>query len=170
LADAALALDAEKPIVLGHSYGGRLPWLGRCYRSENIAAIIPLAAASNPWEGPLPTLYRINADPIIGAIFAPLLTSFVPPSYIASDIAEVFQPQADPESYADHVGAALSLRRVSLRANARQRANILDEIRTLQPSTARLACRRKSCTATPMTRWGSKSIRWNWPIKSLAPC
>jgi pimeloyl-ACP methyl ester carboxylesterase len=46
-------------------------------------------------------------------------------------VAEIFAPQSAPEGYLAHVGAALTLRRASLRANALQRANLLAEIEAL---------------------------------------
>jgi pimeloyl-ACP methyl ester carboxylesterase len=45
----------------------------------------------------------------------------------------VFAPQAAPEGYADHFGTGLTLRRKSLRANAFQRAHLLDQIKELSP-------------------------------------
>ncbi|MEY8840187.1 alpha/beta fold hydrolase, partial [Cribrihabitans sp. XS_ASV171] len=51
--------------------------------------------------------------------------------YVEDAIARTFAPQTAPEGYADHLGPALTLRRKSLRANAKQRANLLDEIEAL---------------------------------------
>ncbi|MEO1732251.1 MAG: alpha/beta hydrolase [Pseudomonadota bacterium] len=133
LADAAARLGVYRPIVLGHSYGGAVALAWAVHRPDEIAALVPLAAASNPWESALPTLYRINSNPVGSAVAVPLLTSFVSKDYVAAAIADVFKPQSPPEAYAENVAAALSLRRTSLRANALQRANILHEINDLQP-------------------------------------
>ena len=47
----------------------------------------------------------------------PLITAFVPDA-VSTRIESIFAPKPAPHGYADHVGAALTLRRVSLRANA----------------------------------------------------
>jgi pimeloyl-ACP methyl ester carboxylesterase len=58
-----------------------------------------------------------------------MLTAFVPDSYVRTEIESVFAPEPAPEGYADHIGAPLTLRRQSLRANADQRATLKDELR-----------------------------------------
>ena len=60
-----------------------------------------------------------------------MLTAFVPDSYVENAVAGIFAPQAPPEGYLAHVGAALTLRRATLRENALQRANLLTEIEAL---------------------------------------
>ncbi len=69
----------------------------------------------------------------------PLITAFVPDSRVDEAVESIFAPQPVPEGYAAHVGAGLTLRRVSLRANADQRASLLDEIIALQPVYAQIA-------------------------------
>ncbi len=115
---AALQLGAEQPIVLGHSYGGAvaLAWALR----HDPAALVLLAAASNPWPGGLGALYAVNASALGGAGFVPLITAFAPGAQAEKVMASIFTPQSVPEGYADHVGVGLTLRRETLRANARQ--------------------------------------------------
>ena len=132
LQQAAAALGAERPIVLGHSYGGAVALAWAVTRPEHIAALVSVAGAAKPWESALPPLYRLLSHPLLGPIAAPVLTAFVPDSYVEGAVAEIFAPQSVPESYLAHVGAALTLRRASLRANALQRANLLGEIEALQ--------------------------------------
>ena len=61
------------------------------------------------------------------------MTAYVPESRVNEAVRQIFTPQAPPEGYLDHVGAGLTLRRHSLRANALQRANLLGEIEALHP-------------------------------------
>ncbi|MEM1004200.1 MAG: alpha/beta hydrolase, partial [Pseudomonadota bacterium] len=63
----------------------------------------------------------------------PLITSFVPTWYVERALNKVFEPQTAPDGYADHFGPGLTMRRGSMHANAKQRANLLDEITQLQP-------------------------------------
>lgn len=130
---AARQLGAKRPIVMGQSYGGAVALAWAAQFPDDIAALIPVAAASNPWDTPLSTFYRVTSSRLGQALIVPLITAFVPKSVVENAVDAVFDPQSAPEGYADHVGAALTLRRVSLRANANQRANLLSEIRGLTP-------------------------------------
>lgn len=130
---AAQQLGAKQPIVMGQSYGGAVALAWAAHFPEDMAALIPVAAASNTWDAPLSTFYRVTSSRWGQALVVPLITAFVPKSLVETAVEAVFDPQSAPEGYADHVGAALTLRRISLRANADQRANILSEIKGLIP-------------------------------------
>lgn len=133
LAAAARQLGADKPIVLGHSFGGAVALAWAVYEPDSISGLIPLAAPSNPWETGLPLFYQITSHPILAPIVNPLLTAFVPDSRVESGVASVFAPNDVPAGYLDHFGASLTMRRDSLRANALQRRNLLGEIKALLP-------------------------------------
>ncbi len=130
---AARQLGAKRPVVMGQSYGGAVALAWAAHYPDDVAALIPVAAASNPWDTPLGTFYRITSSRFGQAVVVPLITAFVPKSVVETAVDAVFDPQNAPHGYADHVGAVLTLRRVSLRANADQRANILSEIKILLP-------------------------------------
>ncbi|MCQ0093042.1 alpha/beta hydrolase [Roseovarius sp. M141] len=130
---AARQLGAKRPIVMGQSYGGAVALAWAAHYPGDVAALVPVAAASNSWDAPLSTFYSVTSSRLGQALVVPLITAFVPNSVVKDAVEAVFEPQNAPEGYADHVGAPLTLRRVSLRANANQRANILNEIRELIP-------------------------------------
>lgn len=131
LAKAARQLGAEAPLLVGQSYGGAV---AKAWALEHpAAALVTLGSPALPWDTPLPRLYQINTHPVIGPLAIPLLAAWVPESYVQKAIEEVFLPQPEPPGYADHIGAPLSLRRTSLRANAMQRAALLSEIAQLEP-------------------------------------
>jgi pimeloyl-ACP methyl ester carboxylesterase len=131
LRDAAAELGAEKPIVLGHSYGGAVALAWAVHHPEDLSALVALAAASHPWDTGLSTYYKVLSHPLLGPVTIPLLTAFVHDERVEQAVAEVFEPDPVPETYLDHFGAGLTLRRHSLRANALQRANLLAEITAL---------------------------------------
>lgn len=130
---AAALFGAEKPIVLGHSYGGAVALAWAVTRPDHIAAVVDVAGAAKPWETGLSTYYRILSHPLLGPLLIPLLTAFVNETRVTGAVTEIFAPQAPPQGYLDHIGAGLTLRRHSLRANALQRANLLAEIEALHP-------------------------------------
>ena len=131
---AAAHLDAARPIVIGHSYGGAVALAWAVHHPHALSGLVPLSAASNPWEGGLSTYYRVLSHPVLGRLGIPALTAFVPQSKVRAEVESVFHPDPMPPGYPDHFGAALSLRRRSMRDNALQRAALLEEIRTLSRS------------------------------------
>ena len=116
---ASDALGVERPIVVGHSFGGivALAW---ALEHEDIAGLVSVAGVANPWPGELGWTYKVNGSAVGGALAVPLFSAFVPQSYVDGVVASIFAPQRAPEGYLDHVGPALTLRRASMRANARQ--------------------------------------------------
>ena len=132
LAGAARALGIDRPVVLGHSYGGAvaLAW----GLDHDAAALVLVGAVSNPWPGGLGALYGINSSALGGAGVVPLITAFAPEDRADAVIASIFAPQAPPPGYADHIGVGISLRRETLRANARQ-------VNSLRPHVVEMSAR-----------------------------
>ena len=132
LAAAARRLGAEKPLVVGHSYGGSvaLAWA----LDHDPAAVVMLAGVANPWPGRLHWLHRVNGTALGGGIAVPLIAAFVPDARVRRSIEGVFGPQAMPEGYADHIGIGMVLRRAVFRANARQ-------VNTLRPHVVEMHAR-----------------------------
>jgi pimeloyl-ACP methyl ester carboxylesterase len=135
---AASQLGAERPILMGQSYGGAVALAWAAQFPKDVAALIPVAAASNPWDTGLGTFYEITSSSWGQALVVPLITAFVPKSVVKSSVEAVFAPQDAPDGYAEAIAAPLTLRRVSLRANADQRARLLSEIKALVPLYAQI--------------------------------
>jgi len=131
LAATARELGADRPVVLGHSYGGAVALAWAVHHPGTLSALVTLAAPSNPWESDLSTYYKILSHPILGPLAIPLITAFIPDARVKTEIAAIFTPDPVPDGYTDHVGAGLTLRRHSLRANALQRARLLPQIKAL---------------------------------------
>ena len=138
LADASRKLGLQKPMVLGQSYGGAVALAWAVERPDDISALILVAAASNPWDSDLSLFYKVTSSDLGSAAVVPALTAFVPTPVVDAAIDDVFSPQDEPEGYAEHIGAPLTLRRETMRANAMQRANLLDEIEALHTRYGRI--------------------------------
>ncbi len=133
LQKAAAQLGAEKPIVAGQSYGGSVSLAWAVTRPENISGLVLIAPAAIPWETPLDNFNTIAATGAGNALALPLIGGFVPDWYVTEALDRVFAPQKAPEGYAEHFGPGLTMRRASMHANAKQRANLLDEVAELEP-------------------------------------
>lgn len=116
---AAQEVGLTRPLVLGHSFGGAVA-MAWAQGYEDTAGLIMVGAVSHPWPGELGWTYHWNGSLLGGLLFVPLVSAFVPTSYVEDTVAEIFSPNAVPEGYMDYVGPGLALRRSSLRANARQ--------------------------------------------------
>lgn len=125
-------VGVETPIVLGHSFGGSIAMAWALSRPQDTAAVVMVSAVSNPWPGDLGWTYTVVGSPAGGALLVPLASAFVPQSFVDSSIESIFAPQAAPEGYAHEVGAALVLRRFSMRANAQQ-------VNTLRPHIVKMS-------------------------------
>ncbi len=113
-------LGVQNPLVVGHSFGGAVAMAWALEFPDDTAGLVMLGAVSHPWPGDLNWQYPVNASPAGGALFVPLISAFVPTSYIENVVESIFEPQSAPDGYIDHVGTGLSLRRSAMRANARQ--------------------------------------------------
>ncbi len=120
LQKAADTAGVTNPVVVGHSYGGAVALAWALERPEDTAALVLLAAASNPWEGDLGALYRINSSRIGSAFVIPLITAFAPRSTVEDTVSSIFEPQEVPDGYLEHFGPQMTLRRGTMRANAQQ--------------------------------------------------
>lgn len=139
LQKAAVQLGAERPIVVGQSFGGAVAYAW-ALSDPDVGGIVSLAGVANPWPGELGWLYKVNSSPLGGALFVPLLTAFVPDRVVDANVASIFAPDAAPDGYLDHVGSGLTLRRASMRANARQ-------VNSLRPHIVEMSARYGEITA-----------------------
>ncbi len=119
---AAARLGADSPLVLGHSYGAAVALAWALEKPEAVSGLVIVSGASNPWPGDdsLGPLYDVASSSLGGALAVPLVTAVPPRKQIDVALGQIFWPQAVPPDYLDHLGIGLTLRRASLRANARQ--------------------------------------------------
>lgn len=118
LAAAADALGVDRPIVLGHSFGGivAMAWA----LDHDPAALVMVAGVALPWPGSLGWIYQVNGTTIGGAVAAPVLTALAPPSRIDAGVEATFDPAPMPDGYDSHIGPYMPIRLPAFRANARQ--------------------------------------------------
>ncbi len=125
LREAAAKIGITDPIVAGHSFGGIVSYAWAVAGLDedspvNAKAVVSLAGVTMPWPGDLDRYYQVNGSAFGGVVTIPAISAFVPSSVVDSSIAATFAPQNPPEGYADYIGAGLTLRPDSMRANARQ--------------------------------------------------
>jgi pimeloyl-ACP methyl ester carboxylesterase len=129
---AAALLGVERPIVLGHSYGGAvaLAWA----LEAPPTALVLVSAPSLPWPGTLDPWYRINETRVGRAVFVTLAAAWVPMSYVRTSIDGVFAPEAQPPGYADHIGVGFTARASVVAINVAQVNALRAELVAMEPS------------------------------------
>jgi pimeloyl-ACP methyl ester carboxylesterase len=123
---AAGKLGIERPIVLGHSYGGAVALAWALSDPEETAAVVDVSGVAMPWPGDLSWQYRSNGSALGGALLPPVVAAFPPRWIVDAALVAIFAPNPVPQGYEEHFGVPLTLRAQSLRANARQ-------VNTLRP-------------------------------------
>ena len=126
LQEAAAKAGADKPIIVGHSFGGAVALAWALEHPDEIAGLVLLGAVSNPWPGTLGAYYRANSTLVGSGIFIPLISAFTPQRVINDTTSSIFAPQVPPDGYLQHFGPEMTLRRAAMRANVQQ-------VNTLRP-------------------------------------
>lgn len=136
LAAAHAQVGRGAPVVLGHSYGGTvaLAWgLG-----HDAAALVPVSAPSMVWPGDLGAVTALAASAVGGGLVIPVITAAIRLERMREMARGVFAPEPVPEGYFVHVGNALTLRRDSLRTNARQVEGLKPHVAAMRDRQAAL--------------------------------
>lgn len=135
LLDALAArLGVEKAVVVGHSYGGAVAMAWAVEHPQRVAAVVSLAGATMPWEGPLDGFYSLTGSPAGRTLAVPLISALASEARIENALADIFQPQRPPRGYLEHVGAPLTVRADTLRANGQQVLKLKASLQRLRPA------------------------------------
>lgn len=130
---ALQALNVEKPILLGFSFGGAVALAYALQYPEETGAIVLVNTASHPWPTPVELSYRADAAPLLGPLLRYTLATPAGHLIVEDGVRSVFSPAPVAPAYA-RAPVALSLRPRSYHANA-------EDIRTLKPFLAAQAPR-----------------------------
>lgn len=117
---ASLSIGVERPLVLGHSYGGAVALAWALRDGDGLAGLTLLAPASHPWPGELGLWYRLTDTALGRGLILPAIGLFAPRGAIEGVVSRVFRPDTVPEGYLEHLGIDLTMRASQLMLNARQ--------------------------------------------------
>ncbi len=134
---ALAQLDINRPIVVGHSYGGSVAMGWALQAEAETAGVVLLAGATYPWDAPLGGWYRLNATPL-GRPARASVAAFAPETMVATVLDSVFEPAEVPDGFDEYFGPNLSIRRQSQANNNRQINNLLSYVTVMQPEYADL--------------------------------
>ena len=129
LHSAALQLGVEHAVLAGYSFGGAVALRWALDFPEMADGVLLMSAVSNPWVTPPSYLYDLASGSVTGPVFAATVSAFAPKSLVLDTLGSVFSPQEPPEGYLDYIGAGLTMRKSTLRANGKQVAGLLPHIK-----------------------------------------
>jgi len=115
----------EKPIVVGHSYGGALALSLALHDEQNIRKLVLVNTASHPWKGDdvwLP--FKIITNPFIGKIFSRTYAMIYGKSVIDRSADDNFPNNNPTPGFINRVGAELTLRPATLESYALDAINL----------------------------------------------
>ena len=136
---ALAGIGIERPILVGHSYGGSVALAWAVDAPETISALVLLASPSQVWEGGLGASNDLLANPLTGPALAQLAPHVITRGFAERALDTVFAPQSPPDGYLAHLDLGLVLQPASLRENARQLVALKDELRPMIPAYPRLS-------------------------------
>ena len=101
---AALSeLAIERPIVVGHSWGGSLALVYALTFPNDVSGVVLLAPAAYESDDGVSFLSKLPAWPVIGDVLNFLFTPLLAAWLVRTDIAKAFAPDPVPKKYLRHV-------------------------------------------------------------------
>lgn len=125
LLDVVAALELDRPLLVGFSYGGAVALTAALRAPDAVRGVVLLNAPSHPWPDPVDFQYVLPTVPLVGPLA--VHTWLTPFAHVASktSVEGVFAPEPVPASF-DASPVPLALRPASYVANAA-------DMRTLKP-------------------------------------
>lgn len=120
LSAAAKQLGVKDAIVLGHSFGGAVAMSYTLENQEQVRALVMVAGVSNEWPGGLDRWYEITNSWAGRNLLIPTLSALASRKRLEATTAGIFEPNAVPEGYLDHMGVALSKSKTILQSTTQQ--------------------------------------------------
>lgn len=129
LIHAALGgLGVEKPVVLGHSWGGAVASAYAQQFGSQMSGLVVLAGATHPWKGPVAWYHRVLATPVVGSLFLWLVVVPFGRFMAAAGVRSTFAPDPAPAGYETAIGLPLLFRPGHFRNNSRDTSRVRDHL------------------------------------------
>ena len=119
----------EKPVIVGHSYGGALALSYAIQYEDEIKALLVVNTASHPWKKGKQWLpFRIISNPIYGKFFTNTYAMVYGKMTIDSSANSNFPNKKAPNDYINETSSVLTLRPKSLQSYTHDALNLRDAL------------------------------------------
>jgi pimeloyl-ACP methyl ester carboxylesterase len=122
---ALQAMQVQKPVLLGVSFGGAVALSYALQYPDEVGAVVLINTASHPWPTPVELSYQADGVPLLGPLLRYTIVTPTGHMIVDKGVEGVFRPAAVPPAFVQ-APISLSLRPGSYHANA-------EDIRTLKP-------------------------------------
>ena len=123
-------ITQEKPIVIGHSYGGALALAYGLKNEIDLKGLILVNTASHEWPSDKVWLpFKIISSPVIGNIFVNTYAMIYGKATIDQSANDNFPSNLPSENYIDNVAGELTLRPKTLRSYAWDAINLREALK-----------------------------------------
>lgn len=131
---AVAALGAEKPVIVGQSYGGAVALAYALAYQDEMSGLVLLAPVSHKWPGGVAWYNRVSGWPVAGVLLRRLVIPLYARLAAEPGVKKSFGPNTAPENYYGDSGLALLFRPADFKANA-------EDLRTLKPQIVDMSTR-----------------------------
>ncbi|MDT8345403.1 MAG: alpha/beta fold hydrolase [Thermohalobaculum sp.] len=135
---AAAQMGAERPVVVGHSWGAALALAWALDAPDRTAGVVSVSGVTMPYSGLARVFEALGISGAITWAYTEYMKSAAEDGGIDRFIARVFRPQSPPEGYGAYVGGPLALRAATLAANRDDIADLNAALRQMAPRYAGL--------------------------------
>ncbi len=135
---ALAALNIDRVILVGHSYGGAVALAWALEFPESVAGLLLAGAPSQGWEGGMGLANDLLAHPVTAPFFSWALPAMLLPMTVSRLVGELFAPQKPPSGLIAHVGPRRIFAPDTLRANAVQLKTLRSQLIAMAPRYGRL--------------------------------
>lgn len=134
VAEALTAAGVAGPVtVAGHSWGAAVALRLALDFPDRVKAVIAIAPASHPFDGPVALHNRLGALPVLGPALSWTAPALLGPLALRAGLKSAFAPGPVPADYARQSGIALYFRATTFAANARDMAAASAELALQAP-------------------------------------
>ncbi len=130
---AANQMGAERPIVVGHSWGAMVALAWALDAPDEVTGVVNVSGATMPWGPAADILDALGVNEWGVEYYAARLARRAEEGAIDDFVARAFRPQSPPRGYLDYVGAPLSLRASTIAANNEDLSQIQAALNDLSP-------------------------------------
>ena len=112
------ALDLERPLMAGFSWGGAVTAACLAEAPERVRGAVLLGAPLYPWDGEVSAIDRVLSTPVLGPLVAHGGASLLARGLAPSMLTEAFAPESAPSAYLERSPVPLALRASALVHNS----------------------------------------------------
>ncbi|MGX1198824.1 alpha/beta fold hydrolase [Parvibaculum sp. MBR-TMA-1.3b-4.2] len=154
-------LGIERPVILGHSWGGAVAAAYAVEFSDEIAGIVPLSGALYPWPGGIAWYHDVIATPLVGSLFLRTLMTPAAQLLAPAGVMATFKPNDAPGGYAEAIGLPMIFRAREFGANS-------EDVRNLKENLAAQSARYDEISAPVIVVTGNADFTVSPKIHSYA--